>query len=163
MDANLKQAYQKWTLRAGLIAGITGAVFSFLLGTIVLGISSLVFMYTPVAFIVTGGIGYILWKLLNRDTQLYSKGVGAITGAVISLLPNPIVWTILFLAEYLINGELINFNTLLDYIIWALVGSIVSFIYFGWLAVPIGCFGGAVIAHYQVKDPAFRPISPERS
>lgn len=163
MDNNLNNAYQKWALRAGLIAGTTGALFSLLLGTIVLGIDSLVFMYTPIAFFVTGGIGYLLWKLQNRYTYLIRKGVGAITGALIGLLPNPIVWTILLLAEYLINGGIINFNTLLDSIILALRVSIVSFTYFGWLAVPIGFFGGAIIARYQAKDPAFRPRSPERS
>ena len=87
--------------------------------------------------------------------------MGAITGALIGLLPNPIVWSILFLADYLINGEIINFSTLLDSLLWALGGSIVTFIYFGWLAVPIGFFGGAIIAHYQAKDPAFQPIDPK--
>lgn len=162
MGNNLNNAHKKWALRAGMIAGSTGAIFSFLLGTIVLGIDSLVFMYTPIAFFATGGIGYILWKLLNKDTYLISKGVGAIAGALIGLLPNPIVWTILFLAEYIINEEFFSLITLLDSILWALGASVVSFTYFGWLSVPIGFFGGAIISHYQANDPAFQTINPEK-
>lgn len=165
MTPATQDAFKKWTLRAGLIAGVTGAGFSFLLGEIFIWVEDpTVYIYTIIAFIVTSVFGYIIWKISIRTPQSITKVKGAIAGTLIGVIPNPIIWIIISLiikTDTIQVGEVSIRVTIDLLILGSLMAAMMSFIFGGFLAIPIGAIGGAIIAHFQAKDPAFQSTPPK--
>ena len=140
-----------WVGIAGLAFSLAAFIFSLLLLSGV-GEDWYTMLYAaPLAAFLSGFFGWGILVIVSKRVTLW-KGVGA--GALIGLIAHPLTWYFAILFFYFSGARSSLGEPTLNPVegLWAsLLYSLLSWLFVGWLTVPIGAAIGGILAYIQSK------------